>query len=61
MAAAEAAVSATATAKSGRPLGLIPALTAAKRKPRGRAWEEIKDESDMCGFYSIRRGEKRFA
>jgi hypothetical protein len=52
MAAALADLSATATAKSGLPLGLIPAFTAAKRKPRGSASEGARDESFIVDIYS---------
>ena len=45
-AAALAAASATITAKSGRPLALRPALVAAKRKPRGMNWLEIRSCGD---------------
>jgi hypothetical protein len=45
IAATLAVASATATAKSGLPLGLMPAFTAAKRNPRGSASAVIKDLS----------------
>src|SRR5579883_1924062 len=52
MAAAFAGASATATAKSALPLGLIPAFTAAKQKPSGSSSEGTRDESFIVGIYS---------
>ena len=55
MAAAEALWSATAMAKSGLPLGLSPALTAANWNPEGRRKSGRCGDEVIADFYCINR------
>src|SRR5271170_2120528 len=55
IAAAEALLSATAMAKSGFPLGLRPAVTAANRNPDGSRKSGRCGEEIIADFYCINR------